>query len=326
MHRNFRYGLFLSVIVHCCFGLWLARTLPPATEARTPPLVTLNEASTVLKNEAQKKTKSNTLISSRNQFEKSHSTTKARKKGRGKGNSFAYKDFAPSSFRIGTFEKHKADHNDGWTGNEVMETMNGMGLSEYSENYYFFDVLVSHLNRMIPYPKELWEHKIEGKVWVKLQVNRRGQLLRVIDSSKNCPVLSAYILINIYQALKVGLPKRFWYRRDKDLNLFLSFDYSVTSIPTSSEVQVGKYFKNRLEFKRVAKVPSFLHEKMQEYARYIPPITPTPMGPVINFVQVYNMIEAWRGEDPALKKRNRELFTRERMQKLLEKSQSNHHP
>ncbi len=238
--------------------------------------------------------------------------------------SFNPSDFSPQPYRAGSFVDHQKRHQNGWGGDEIMETMNSIELSEYSENFYFFEVLSQHLNQQIPYPKALWEHKISGKIWVKLQVNRKGQLLRVIDSSKNCPVLSAYVLVNIYQALKTGLPQKYWYHQDKDLALMLTFDYSVTSVPNAPEVQSSRYFKNRFEFKRVAKVPDFLHEKMRDYARYIPPIAPTPMGPIINFVQVYHMIEAWRGDDPMVQKRNRELFTRDKMQQLLQQSQKKH--
>ena len=106
--------------------------------------------------------------------------------------------------------------------------------------------------------------------------------------------------------------------------LMLSFDYSVTSIPTAAEIQNARYFKNRFEFERVAKIPNFLQETMRDYARYVPPIAPTPMGPIVNFVQVYHMIQAWRGDDPLLKKKNKELFTREKMQRLLEQSKKRH--
>ena len=334
-----------SLSLHFGLLVFVFNSPTPETEKSPPPLVTFIEAPKYaplqdmklpkksLVNKSKSTTKHKESRKSLDTRGTGHKKLKRKtkqegkgleKKSEGKGEGFRFSDFSPSSKESGTFSDHQARHQGGWAGNEIMETMNGMGLGEYSENHYFFEVLVNHLNRMIPYPKELWEHKIEGKIWVKVQVNREGQLLRVIDASKNAPVLSAYVLVNIFQALEHSLPRRYWYSRDKDLALMLSFDYSVTSIPTAAEIQNARYFKNRFEFERVAKIPNFLQETMRDYARYVPPIAPTPMGPIVNFVQVYHMIQAWRGDDPLLKKKNKELFTREKMQRLLEQSKKRH--
>lgn len=217
------------------------------------------------------------------------------------------------------WRQHHQDNSLGWEQEDVMNTMNKTGLEEYSENFNFFESLSSHINNSTSYPQELWTHKLTGQIVVKAQINHKGELIRIIESSKQHPILSAFVTIQLFEALKQPMPSHLWHNEAKTMNFYLQFDFNVSSVPTVESVHKVSYFKNRFHFKRLAKIPSFLEEQSRLYARYIPPIIPTPAGPVIDFIQAYKMIEAWRHDSPLQAKQNQMLLTKEKYNSLLEK-------
>lgn len=204
-----------------------------------------------------------------------------------------------------------------WSDQPVMETLNNMDLFEYSQNHSFFEVLAINMNQAIKYPEDFARNMLVGKFWIRIFVDRKGRLLQIIESSKSSPLLQAYVMINLYQSLKKPLPKKYWYHKDKDLAFQLNFDFSVSSVASMPSLSSVKYQKNSIHFKRREKIPNFLQRFSHDYARYLPPIVPTPLGPVINFVQVYKMIESWQGLDPIQRRKLGFEMTREKMEHML---------
>lgn len=207
--------------------------------------------------------------------------------------------------------------NDEWKDQPVIQTMNSIGLEEYSLNDHFFKKLSNKLNQSILYPKDYAENHITGKLWVQILIDSKGRLLKIIDSSKTSPILNAYIFVNLHKVLSTPLPARYWYKNKTELAFQLNFDFSVTSVPSIPELQTVSYQKNSLFFKRRNKVKTVIERISEDYARYIPPIAPTPLGPIINFVQVYRMIQAWQGMNPIERKKRKLEMTKERIDRLL---------
>ncbi len=212
-----------------------------------------------------------------------------------------------------------------WSDKPVMATLQSMDLPEISENIYFFELLRERINRAVLYPKDLAEHKITGKIWVKILVDPKGQLLQVLSKSNKQPVLEAYVIVNIFEALKEVFPQKYWYSKNKDLAFLLNFDFSVSSVPNQKPLHFAQSEKNRMDFIRRAKIPNLLEELATDYARYFPPIVPTPAGPIINFVQVYRMIEAWSDLNPIERKKQRLRLTKQKINLML-KRQKNREP
>ena len=325
MKKIGNWGFALSLFIHGAVmgALLISQNSLAPKKKEAPFLISLQPKRTTKKLKSTRLDKKNLL----KQKNKVKTSAKKSKKKPLKTSISRYglnktlESLSPHIVKPGTVQSHISQATGSWDKHEVMGTMNSMNLSEYSENYGFFEHLTSHLNENIQYPKELWEHHIEGDVWLHLRINHKGELLQVIKTSQSARVLRAYVLVCLYKALEFPFPKKYWYSKDKDLILALHFDYSVSSVPNQPEIQNVRAFKNRLEFIRVAKVPNFLQDITRDYARYVPPIAPTPFGPVVNFVQVYRMINAWSEEDPLLQKRNRLVFTKEKMEALLQSSE-----
>ncbi len=214
------------------------------------------------------------------------------------------------------------NNEDGWNDNPVMKTLNSIDLPEYSENHYFFSYLREKINQAIIYPQDLAEHKITGKIWVKILIDPSGRLLQIIDTSHKQVLLESYVIINLYETLKNQFPKRIRYTKNKNLAFYLNFDFSVSSVQSMPPLHYATSMKNSINFYRRAKIPNFLEELSSDYARYIPPIIPTPVGPILDFARVYTMIKAWPDISPLEKKKQRLYLTKEKLDRILKKTKA----
>lgn len=207
---------------------------------------------------------------------------------------------------------------------DLLATMNNMGLAEYSSNLHFFEKLKIKIDHHTVYPLELLEHKMEGQVWVKVLINSKGQLIKVMDLSGKSSPLEAYVIIGVYQALKDPLPVAYHYTSGKDMALHLHFDFKTHPYGMRQNLRTAKYFKNSFHFTRLQNVPNLLQDLNTYYARYMPPFIITPAGPTVDFIQIYNMVKAWNELDPLMRKNQREHLTKEKLQILLQKAELSH--
>ncbi len=323
MFQKAHWAHLLSILLHgIAAGILLNVGVLPERPPQTP-LIELLQPEQQLKLSKPKKLKSILRLHGRAQNHKQQPPfTKPNKKPA----EIKHTGFYPKTQSPGSWQSHLAKNENEWSDNPVMSTLNGLGLSEYSENHSFFEALAQRLNRHILYPKELWEHRISGSFWIKIRINEKGQLLQVIDASSHSPVLRAYALINIYRCLKTALPRKYWYSKPKELALQLSFQFETTSIDNQKVRQTVGFRKNYFRFHRVARVPDRLREALANYARYIPPILPTPMGPVVNFTQLFHMVNAWSSADPSFKKKNGLIFTKDVLEHKIDRERRQFYP
>ena len=323
MAQKQKLGLGLSIVLHLGF-LWVVSGSLPTTERAhdSEPLeLTLFE---LAEPSSAKQPQRNQKTQSRQAKPKQSRSKKNRRHRRKVLNSLKpslyESQYSPSTDQSDANNPSSGD----WSDKPVLSTLNGLGLSEYSENFHFFEILSRKINKGIGYPEDYARNKLTGEFWIKILVDKKGRLLQIIESSKKNPVLCSYVMVNLYQILKTPLPQKHWYSKEKSLAFLLRFDFKVSSIPSVASQQSVRYQKNKMDFLRLAKIPNFIDEVARDYARYLPPIAPTPVGPVINFVQVYRMIRAWQELNPVQRKRMKLELTKERMESLLRIEEERH--
>lgn len=170
---------------------------------------------------------------------------------------FQFQDFAP--YVVSDFFENSVGSESG-DSEDTLETMNGMGLSEYSANRNFFERILKKVDIHTAYADELVEHKMEGKVWAKVLVNSRGQLIKILDASgKNAP-LESYVIVGIYQALQDPMPVKHAYMSSKTLALHFHFEFKRHTLGMQQDESEGHYFKNTFHFSRLRNAPNFHQE------------------------------------------------------------------
>lgn len=89
--------------------------------------------------------------------------------------------------------------------------------------------------------------------------------------------------------------------------LFLSTPPTISPQDKTHLVQEqGGYVNNVLNFCKHARVPGKINEAIHKFfTKFVPPIIPVAGGVIIDFVHLYEMVQAWRNPDEGQMRRYR---------------------
>lgn len=262
------------------------------------------------------------LLSADTNSASENTSGKQKKQLKKRARKFSLNDLSPKAYTPptdGPYDESRDSYGDSIKDQEgdSLETMNSLTLPQISENIHFFEAIKNKIDQNIQYPQELTEHNIQGKTNLTILINHKGELLEVYNVSALNPYVTTYSLIGIHQALKEPLPQYLWFKPERTLTLSLHFDFKIYTMGNMQERNESSYYKNRFDFLRVRNAKNFLEEFVELNARYIPPIVPLPGGFYVDFIQAYRMIVAWQELDPRMRKRQRLLMTKEKLDAQL---------
>ncbi len=168
------------------------------------------------------------------------------------------------------------------------------------EGDMFYKILWRDIDQSTGYPDDFANQRIEGKVHVKLVVDRTGVFQRFVDLGGNDWMLELYVSAVLLHCLRQPLAHRFWLAGRNEITIDAIFDfetYGEIGNPPS-KARMGT-LKNYFYFQKLAYVePKLNHMINKFFTKYYPPIVPIPGGFYVDVVRSYEMIQNWNKEDP----------------------------
>lgn len=194
------------------------------------------------------------------------------------------------------------DSSQGMETGDAFGIANTMSFQQEGKTYPFFNALWKKVDSSIPYPNELVDQDIKGRVTIQLSVDRRGVFTGNIHSINGAePTVNAYAAAGLIHALRTALPDSLWMKEEYlkkaslrsagSIQLVFHFDFDIFTHGQLPEPETQPNFKNILSFRKLAyRDPKLKIALDKIIKKYVPPVIILPGFFYIDFIRTYQMV------------------------------------
>lgn len=212
-----------------------------------------------------------------------------------------------------------------WNGfgrnSEAFAVAEKMNIEAEAKNYSDVEMVWQRINDKISYPLDLARERVQGSVDIEFSLNESGKIKKIYSVSGEQPLLNTFVASSFLEIFSNDLPRKL-----KELRVFSCRIYfKIILSETDREKNEMTHFKNLLTVERYVHLDPEAIEKIQYYTDRMP-IKPTPMGPIVDFVALYQLYTDQATTDPLWLRRERILQAVEIWNSNIENFQKSQEP